>query len=129
MKVLAKSLISIFVLFLSFQCFANSESPFLDGQLNLELEGELTALAGEVIDKKDTKQKYPVYKLNLRLDGVGSIWVTSIGEAPVGGINIGDMMIFKGYISSSEGLDPSGELEKLINSKSLLLALKTERAN
>jgi len=115
-------------LFLSFYSFAEPENPFLNGELNLAYEGQLTAIAGEIIDIKDTKQKYPAYKVNLRIEGVNPIWATTIVEHPKGGIKLGDMIIFKGYIGSVASLDESGELESLIGSKAILLALRVERA-
>ena len=102
-------------------------SPFSNGQLNPAYEGQMTPLAGEVIDIKSTKEKYSLYKLNLRMEGVDPIWVTSIGTQPMGGIHIGDMIIFRGYISSTNKIDPSGNIVTLINSKTLLLAIRSDR--
>lgn len=120
-------------LFLS-ACFKDERSvtdankkPFLKGELNAKYEGELTALAGQIMDIKPTRQKYPVYKLNLQLEGIKPIWVTSIAPAPGKEIKVGDMIIFKGYISVAEKTDSSGELEQLIQSKTLLMAIKSER--
>jgi len=72
-----------------------NENPFLRGELNPQYEGELTALGGEVLEIKPTRQKFPVYKINLRIEGIKNIWVTSIAPEPEGGIKVGDMMIFK----------------------------------
>ena len=104
-----------------------NNNPFLNGELNQKYEGQKTALAGQVMEIKPTKQKYPVYKLNLRLKGINPIWVTSIAPNPGGEIKVGDMIIFKGFIATSEKTDPSGELEKLIQSKTLLMAIQSKR--
>ncbi len=105
-----------------------NDNPFLAGELNPRYEGEVTALAGEVIKVEMTKQKYPVYLLELRMEGIKPIWVTSIAPEPGGKVKLGDNVIFKGFISIASGLDPSGELEKMIESKTLLLAVQAQRA-
>ena len=105
-----------------------NENPFLDGELNPKYEGEVTALLGVVVDLKPTKQKYPVYKLNLGIDGVNHIWVTSIASQPDGGIKLGDAIVFKGFITSAASTDPSGELGRMISRKMLLMAVQSQRA-
>ena len=106
-----------------------NDNPFLNGELNAKYEGEATALAGEILEIKQTKQKYPAYKLNLSINNIKNIWVTSIAPPPEGGVNIGDMIVFKGFISTASELDPSGELEALINSKTLLMAIQSQKVN
>jgi hypothetical protein len=105
-----------------------NENPFLNGVLNAKYEGEVTALAGEVIEIKPTNKSFPVFKLNLRVEGVEPIWVTSIAPEPEGGIKVGDMLIFKGFISTAAGTDPSGQLEEIIGTKTLLMAIQSQRA-
>ena len=129
MKKVLISSIFLACLFLSPNSYAEPKNPFLNGELNLAYEGQLTAIGGEIIDIKDTNQKYPAFKVNLRIEGVNPIWATTIVALPKGGIKLGDMVIFKGYISSTASLDESGELEELIGSKGILLALKVEKAN
>ena len=107
---------------------AANENPFHNGGLNPDYEGQKTALAGEVMEIKPTNEKFPVYKLNLRLEGINPIWVTSIAPAPGGEIKVGDMIIFKGFITSTASADPSGELEKLIKTKTLLMAIQAQAA-
>ena len=103
------------------------DNPFLNGSLNSKYEGEVTALAGEIIDIKPTKQKFPVYKLDLRIDGIKHIWVTSIAPAPEGGIKLGDMIVFRGFITTSRGTDPDGDLELITGSNAILMAIKAQR--
>ena len=105
-----------------------NDNPFLNGELNPKYEGEVTALAGEVLMIKPTKEKFPVYKLNLRIEGVSHIWVTSIAPKPKGGIKVGDMIIFKGFIAKASSTDPTGELEKITGSETLLMAIQSQRA-
>ena len=106
-----------------------NDNPFLNGELNPKYVGELSALAGKVIEIKTTHQKYPVYKLDLKIKGIKNIWVSSIAANPNGDIKVGDNAIFKGYITISSELDPKGELEKITNSKTLLLAIKFQLLN
>ncbi|MBB1307754.1 hypothetical protein [Pseudoalteromonas sp. SR43-5] len=105
-----------------------NENPFLNGELNSKYEGEVTALAGDVVEIQPTEQNFPVYKLNLSIVGVKPIWVTSIAPKPEGGISVGDKMIFKGFISTTLATDPSGKLGKITGSKTLLMAIQSERA-
>ena len=128
MKIKLNITVTIIILLASFSSIAEPENPFLDGELNLAYEGQLTAIVGEIIDIKDTKQKYPAYKVNLRIKGVNPIWTTTIVEHPKGGIKLGDMIIFKGYIGSVADLDETGELGALIGAEAILLALLVERA-
>jgi len=130
-----KYLISILIILVSIQpsiagkyAQEANDNPFKNGELNLKYEGEKTALAGEILEIKPTKQKFPIYKLNLRIEGIKHIWVASIAPSTNGEIKVGDLMIYKGFISSTSELDPSGELEKIINSKTLLMAIQSQRA-
>ena len=106
-----------------------NDNPFLNGELNPKYEGEMSALAGEIIEIKTTHQNFPVYKLDLKVKGIKNIWVSSIAANPNGVIKLGDNAVFKGYITISSELDPKGELEKIINSKTLLLAIKSQLLN
>jgi len=106
---------------------AANDNPFLNGELNPKYEGEVIALAGEVLEIQPTKQKFPVYKLNLRINGIKNIWVTSIAPQPEGGIKVGDMIIFKGFITKSSSTDSTGELGKIIGSETLLIAARSQR--
>lgn len=107
----------------------NPENSFKDGQLNPEFIGQTIEISGEVEDIKPTSKGFPLFKMNLGLKGIDHIWVTKIVPDPEGGISIGDMMIFEGYISSSDELSPDGEVESITNSKTILLAFRVERPN
>lgn len=104
---------------------AANENPFLDGKFNPAFIGQLTGIAGEVIEIVDLSNNRRIYKLNLRIEGVEHIWATSIAEIPGGPLLKGDMVIFKGYISSSKELDP--DVGEKINDKTFMLALRAER--
>jgi hypothetical protein len=104
-----------------------NDNPFLNGELNSEYEGQKTGLLGQIIEMSVTKENYPIYKLNLNIGDMRPIWVTSIASQPEGGIKLGDNIIFKGFIASAASLDESGELEKLIGSKMLLMAVYAQR--
>ena len=105
-----------------------NDNPFANGELNSKYEGEVTALAGEILEIKPTEQNFPVYKLNLNIEGIKPIWVTSIAPKPEGGIKVGDNIIFKGFISTSSGIDSSGKLGKITGSNTLLMAIQSQRA-
>jgi hypothetical protein len=105
-----------------------NDNPFLNGQLNPKYEGEVIAIAGEVVEIKPTEQNYLALKINLRLPNIESIWISSIAPQPDGGIKVGDMLIFKGFISTTESLDQSGKLKKLTGSNTLLMAVQSQRA-
>ena len=105
-----------------------NENPFFERELNPKYVGEVTALLGVVVGIKSTTKNRPVYKLDIGLDHVNDIWVTSIGRQPDGGITFGDAIAFTGYISESNVTDPSGELLKLTDSRMILLAVRAQRA-
>jgi len=128
-----KKLVLLTLMFFSFASIvaevdlakAANDNPFLEGKLNPEYIGQLAAIAGEVVEILDATNNRYIYKLNLRIDGVDTIWATSITAIPDGPLVKGDMIIFKGYISSSEELDP--EVAKIIKDETILLALRAER--
>jgi hypothetical protein len=104
---------------------AANDNPFLNGKFNPAYVGQLAGIAGEVIEILDGSKNRTIYKLNLRIKGVETIWATRIAPIPEGPLKIGDMIIFKGYISSSEELDSA--VAQKIGDKTLLLALRAER--
>ena len=104
-----------------------NDNPFLHGELNPLYEGEKTALQGEIVEIKSTKEKYPLYKLNLHTKEIKNIWVTSISPQPLGGIKVGDKIVFKGFITNADILDTSGELRQITHSQTLLLAFLSQR--
>ncbi len=130
-----KLLTLLLILPLFFHTIANAgdfakqanDNPFLHGELNPKYEGEKTALQGEIIEIKSTKQKYPLYKLNLRTKDIKHIWVTSKSSPADEGFNVGDKAVFKGFITITDILDKSGELKKSIQSPTLLLALISQK--
>jgi hypothetical protein len=116
-------------LILSTSCFAGefakeaNDNPFLNGELNPKYEGEVTALGGKVIEHI-VVQNNNVYKLDLKIEGINPIWVTSfIKPDGKSTIEAGDRVIFKGYISKSISLDPSGKLNSASNADTLLMAV------
>ncbi|MBF7073584.1 hypothetical protein ISG33_09280 [Glaciecola sp. MH2013] len=122
-------IIIVISLFFSTNCFSGefakeaNENPFLNGELNPKYEGEITALGGTVIDHIVVENNN-LYKLDLKIKGIKPIWVTSFIK-PKGKqiIQKGDRVVFKGYISKSISLDPSGELSSDIKANSLLMAI------
>jgi len=123
-----KSLSILFLLF-SVQTFAGqyaneaNDNPFKDGVLNAKYEGEATALGGTVL-KQIKLNNNNVYLLDLKTPPIKHIWVTSFIK-PQGKevVEVGDNVIFKGYISVASSLDDSGELYSAIKSKTLLMAI------
>lgn len=122
-------IITLFTLVFSLQIQAGefakqaNDNPFLSGELNPQYEGELTALGGTVIDHIVVESNN-VYKLDLRIEGIKPVWVTSFVK-PEGKQKIerNDKVVFKGYISKSDSLDPTGKLLSAIESKTLLIAI------
>lgn len=103
-----------------------NENPFYNGELNVRYEGELTALAGRVISIKSDSKGREFYQIDLRLKGINHLWVSGITPFAEGDIKLGDELIFRGYIASSNSLDPSGEIRRLIGTHTLLLVLKAQ---
>ena len=60
------------------------------------------------------------------MEGINPIWVTSIGPLPPEGIQKRDVVLFKGFIGTVSELDPSGEVEGMISSNTLLIAVQSQ---
>jgi len=121
--------LSVLLFLFSFQVLAGeyaseaNENPFKDGELNAKYEGELTAIGG-IILKQIVVENNKVYLLDLKTPSIKPIWVTSF-ITPEGkkAVEIGDNVIFKGYISRTDNLDETGELMTAIKSETLLMAI------
>jgi hypothetical protein len=100
-----------------------NENPFQSGELNAKYEGEATALGGTVL-KHILVNNNNLYLLDLKTPSIKHVWVTSFIK-PQGKevVEVGDNVIFKGYISVASSLDDTKELEKAIKSKTLLMAI------
>ena len=100
-----------------------NENPFHNGELNAKYEGEATALGGTVLEHI-TVNKNNLYLLDLKTPSINNIWVTSFVKAQGKEVvEVGDNVIFKGYISTASSLDETEELENSIQSKTLLMAI------
>lgn len=80
-------------------------------------------MGGTVIDHVVVENN-KIYKLDLRIEGIKPIWVTSVVK-PEGKQTIqqNDKVVFKGYISKSDSLNPTGKLQATIQSNTLLIAV------
>ncbi|MCK8122795.1 hypothetical protein [Pseudoalteromonas sp. 2CM32C] len=100
-----------------------NENPFHNGELNAKYEGEATALGGTVLEHI-TVNNNNLYLLDLKTSSINNIWVTSFVKAQGKEVvEVGDNVIFKGYISTASSLDETEELENSIQSKTLLMAI------
>jgi len=119
----------LFILILTVLSFAALASDkvkidgnmILNGELNPAYDGQLTILAGEIIEIKDGPQNKKMYKINLHREGIKDIWIVPIANIE-GGLPLNGHFLFKGYVSVANSLDPSKNLSKLINSSTILLA-------
>jgi len=100
-----------------------NDNPFHNGELNAKYEGEATALGGTVLEHI-TVNNNNLYLLDLKTPSINNIWVTSFVKAQGKEVvEVGDNVIFKGYISTVSSLDETEELENSIQSKTLLMAI------
>ena len=100
-----------------------NENPFHNGELNAKYEGEATALGGTVLEHIIVNNNN-LYLLDLKTPSINNIWVTSFVRAQGKEVvEVGDNVIFKGYISTASSLDETEELENSIQSKTLLMAI------
>jgi hypothetical protein len=100
-----------------------NENPFHNGELNAKYEGEATALGGTVLEHI-TVNNNNLYLLDLKTPSINNIWVTGFVKAQGKEVvEVGDNVIFKGYISTASSLDETEELENSIQSKTLLMAI------
>lgn len=100
-----------------------NDNPFHNGELNAKYEGEATALGGTVLEHIIVNNNN-LYLLDLKTPSINNIWVTSFVKAQGKEVvEVGDNVIFKGYISTVSSLDETEELENSIQSKTLLMAI------
>ena len=100
-----------------------NDNPFHNGELNAKYEGEATALGGTVLEHIIVNNNN-LYLLDLKTPSINHIWVTSFVKAQGKEVvEVGDNVIFKGYISTVSSLDETEELENSIQSKTLLMAI------
>lgn len=111
-----------------YQAEAN-DNPFLNGELNPKFEGELTALSGDIIQIVEGHKGRQLYKLNLNIPGIKPIWVTGMMPIAEGEIALNSRLIFSGFIATASGLDESGQLKRIIDSETLLLAVRVDSAD
>lgn len=91
-----------------------NENPFHNGELNAKYEGEATALGGTVLEHI-TVNNNNLYLLDLKTPSINNIWVTSFVKAQGKEVvEVGDNVIFKGYISTASSLDETEELENSV---------------
>jgi hypothetical protein len=127
-----RKFLSIIFLSLSFTVMSGefakeaNDNPFLNGELNPKYEGELIALSGDIVEIIDGHNGKKLYKLNLNIAELKSIWVTSFAPFAEGEVSISSKLIFKGYIATADNLDSTGKLKSKIMSDTLLLALKAD---
>jgi len=127
-----KNILTLLLLALSFNTMSGqfaeqaNDNPFFNGELNPKYEGELTALSGDIVEIVEGHKGKKLYKLNLNITGLKQIWVTSFIPFAKGEISVDSKLIFRGYIATADGLDPTGNLRSKINSETLLLALKAD---
>jgi hypothetical protein len=127
-----RKFLSIIFLSLSFTVMSGefakeaNDNPFLNGELNPKYEGELIAISGDIVEIIDGHNGKKLYKLNLNIAELKSIWVTSFAPFAEGEVSISSKLIFKGYIATADNLDSTGKLRSKIMSDTLLLALKAD---
>lgn len=124
-----KHMFFTFLIFISSMAYAQEAvqgSPFSNGILNPEFEGQLTALLGEVIDIKTTSDDKQLYLLNVGIKGVKPIWIAPMVRVASGEIAIGSQLIFRGYIANTAKLNK--DLIDIIEVPTLLLAIQIDRA-
>ena len=95
------------------------------GELNPGFHGRSTSIEAKVLEIKTMPDKTHVLKLAPPQKDAKPIWVTTFVPLAKDEIKIGDALLFKGYIATTESVDPSGRLRQLVENSPAVLRART----
>lgn len=97
------------------------ERLYKGGYLNPAYSGRLVRIQGEVEEMKTAENGRHYLRVNPRLVGVNTVWVSSDTLLDIGEISIGRRYRFIGQVTSSESFDPAGAPAEAAQNPALLL--------
>ena len=103
-----------------------NERPFLNGELDPNLETEAAVIKGKIIQIVGKGDEKRIYKVDLGKKGFKPIWVTTLVLFSDNQIKLGDELVFKGYVAKTKSLDFEGELTSKVSSSTMFLAKTIE---
>ena len=127
-----KTLAAIFFLLLTGAVGAAQESMELlrdgvivAGELNPGFHGRAANIEAKILEIKTSPDNTQVLKLALPQKDIKPIWATTFVPLAKDEVKIGDTLLFKGYIATTNSVDPSGRLGVLVEDSAAVLRART----
>ena len=95
------------------------------GELNPGFHGRAVAIEAKVLEIKTSPDDTQVLKLALPQKEIKPIWATTFVPLAKNEIGVGDTLIFKGYIATTDSVDQSGKLRILVEGSNAVLRART----
>ena len=105
---------------------AGGVTPFANGELDPAYAGQVAIVEGKVTEIKTALNNGIFFKLDLQKPKIKPVWVATFVPVAEGEIKVGDQLIFKGYVATSDSMDATGALKSLLGSSTLLMARTIE---
>lgn len=102
-----------------------TDGVIVAGQLNPGLHGRTVTIEGKVLEMKTSPDNTQVLKLALPQKEIGPIWATTFVPLAKDEIKVGDTLLFKGYIATTDSVDPSGRLRVMVEDSAAVLRART----
>lgn len=95
------------------------------GQLNPGFHERAAALEAKVLEVRDAPDNTHLIKIELIDRDAIQIWATTFVPLAEGQVKIGDRLIFKGYIATTDSIDSTGRLRGLTEGSAAVLRART----
>lgn len=95
------------------------------GELNPGFHGRAVTIEAKVLEIKTSPDNTQVLKLALPHKEIKPIWATTFVPLAKAEINIGDTLLFKGYIATTDSMDQSGKLRVMVEDSAAVLRART----
>lgn len=110
------------------QIISNDKIPsgiFVAGQLNPGFHGRGVSLEAKVLEIRDAPDKTHLLKLELTGKEPSRFWATTFVPLAKDEVKIGGVLMFKGYIASTDSLDSGGRLRLMTEGSLAVLQART----
>lgn len=102
-----------------------NDGVIVAGELNPGFHGRAANIEANVLEIKNSPDGTQVLKLALPQKEVRPIWATTFVPLAKNEIKIGDSLLFKGYIATTDSVDRSGKLRILVEDSAAVLRART----
>lgn len=102
-----------------------SDGVIVAGELNPGFQGRAATIEAKILAIKTSPDNTQVLKLALPQKDIKPIWATTFVPLAKDEVKIGDTLLFKGYIATTNSVDPSGRLRVLVEDSAAVLRART----